>query len=221
MGRFLKMMNISGKSRSGNTYPSSLAISRNLLRFPGKYDVIHLGEIIEHIDPTPLPKHEGAPRMRQTKVCLIITTPNKRGLYNCRMTLRWKGSIEIAPIPNPLHGYGHIHLWAPDVLNQTAEFCGGSHLTQVTIMTFSSDSSNALKDKPQGSPDPRPFLRTRSTFLPHVHDSTVSSDFQPQNSAVWFKTSGAQRWMCPYPCKGFGIGAISIEPFQRNVMRQL
>jgi len=32
-GRFLKMMNISGKSRSGNTYPSSLAISRNLLRF--------------------------------------------------------------------------------------------------------------------------------------------------------------------------------------------
>jgi hypothetical protein len=46
------------------------------------------------------------------------------------MTLRWKCSIEVAPIPNPLHGYGHIHLWAPDVLNQTAEFYGWTpHLT--------------------------------------------------------------------------------------------
>src|SRR6267154_89925 len=99
------------------------------VEIPGKYDVIHLGEIIEHIDPTAVAKALKVLRAcAKPKCCLIITTPNKRGLYNCRMTLRWKGSIEIAPIPNPLHGYGHIHLWAPDVLNQTAEFCGWKSL---------------------------------------------------------------------------------------------
>ena len=94
---------------------------------PGKYDIIHLGEIIEHIDPTRVAKALKMLRgCAKQKCCLIITTPNKRGLYNCWMTLRGKDSIEVAPIPNPVHGYGHIHLWGADILAETAAVCGWS-----------------------------------------------------------------------------------------------
>ncbi len=63
-----------------------------LRELPGQYDVIHLGEIIEHLDPTSVVK--ALKRLRdcaKPKCCLVITTPNKRGLYNCWMTLRGKG----------------------------------------------------------------------------------------------------------------------------------
>jgi len=87
--------------------------------------VIHLGEIIEHIDPTRVTKALQMLRgCAKEKCCLVITTPNKRGIYNCWMTCSGKDSIEVAPLPNPVHGHGHIHLWAPDILNVTAAACG-------------------------------------------------------------------------------------------------
>src|SRR5258708_16358300 len=96
-----------------------------LTEIPGKYDVIHLGEIIEHIDPTAVAKALKMLRgCAKPKCCLIITTPNKRGLYNCWMTFRGKEKIEVAPIPDPLGGYDHIPLWAPDILAETARNYG-------------------------------------------------------------------------------------------------
>ena len=96
-----------------------------LTEVSGKYDIIHLGEIIEHLDPTEVVKALKMLRgCAKPKCCLIITTPNKRGLYNCWMTFRGKDSMEVAPIPNPVHGYGHIHLLAADILAETAASCG-------------------------------------------------------------------------------------------------
>jgi len=101
-----------------------------LTEVSGKYDVIHLGEIIEHLDPTAVVKALKMLRAcAKPKCCLIITTPNKRGIYNCWMTLRGKDSIEVAPIPNPVHGYGHIHLWGADILAETAAACGWNGLS--------------------------------------------------------------------------------------------
>jgi len=40
------------------------------------------------------------------------------------MTFRGRDSIEVAPIPNPVHGHGHIHLWAADILSETATASG-------------------------------------------------------------------------------------------------
>ncbi len=92
---------------------------------PGQYDIIFLGEIIEHLDPTTTASVLKKLRTcAKSKCCLIITTPNGAGLYNCWMTLTGKDVIQAPPLPNPIHGLPHIHLWSAPVLKQTAEAFG-------------------------------------------------------------------------------------------------
>lgn len=94
-------------------------------RIPGSYDIIFLGEIIEHLDPSAVANFLNVLRNSAKPDCvLVITTPNATGLYNCWMTMTGKAPVQVAPIPNPVHGYGHIHLWSPAILNQTAEHFG-------------------------------------------------------------------------------------------------
>jgi 2-polyprenyl-3-methyl-5-hydroxy-6-metoxy-1,4-benzoquinol methylase len=90
-----------------------------------KYNVIVLGEVVEHMDPTQVARILANLRKVASPNCvLIITTPNAAGLYNCYMTLRQKDAIQVAPIPNKTHGYGHIHLWSHRLLKETADYCG-------------------------------------------------------------------------------------------------
>lgn len=91
----------------------------------GPYRVVILGEIIEHLDPTCV--MEVLRKLRKVVSpggVLLITTPNAAGLYHCWMTLRDKDRVQVAPIPDPLHGLGHIHLWSGRILRQTAEHVG-------------------------------------------------------------------------------------------------
>jgi 2-polyprenyl-3-methyl-5-hydroxy-6-metoxy-1,4-benzoquinol methylase len=93
------------------------------------YWVITLGEIVEHLDPTlvatVLAKLR---RIIDPGTVLVVTTPNASGLYNCYMTMSGGDAIQVAPIPNKTHGYGHIHLWSPKLLKETAEHFGWSML---------------------------------------------------------------------------------------------
>lgn len=102
--------------------PGDVTMLENI---PGMYDVIFLGEIIEHLDPTVtasiLKKLRGCAKAR---CCLIITTPNGAGLYNCWMTVTGGDVIQSPPLPNLVHGLPHIHLWSAHVLKQTAEAFG-------------------------------------------------------------------------------------------------
>jgi 2-polyprenyl-3-methyl-5-hydroxy-6-metoxy-1,4-benzoquinol methylase len=92
---------------------------------PEKYGVVILGEVIEHLDPTQTARSlENLRRVSTAGGLLIVTTPNASGLYNCWMTLRQKDVIQSAPIPNRTFGYGHIHLWTPKLLRETAEHFG-------------------------------------------------------------------------------------------------
>ena len=94
---------------------------------PEKYDVIVLGEVVEHMDPTQVARALRNLRKVAAPNCiLVITTPNAAGVYNCYMTLRQKAPVQVAPIPNKTHGYGHIHLWSPSLLGETAEYAGWS-----------------------------------------------------------------------------------------------
>jgi hypothetical protein len=89
------------------------------------YDVIILGEIIEHLDPTTVANLlKILRRAAKPNALLIVTTPNASGLYNCWMILTGKQRVQVAPIPDPVHGYGHIHLWSPVLLDQTAQHYG-------------------------------------------------------------------------------------------------
>ena len=93
----------------------------------GPYRVVLLGEIIEHLDPTRAMEILG--KLRKLVLpggVLIVTTPNAGGLYNCYMTLRDKGPVQVAPIPDPMVGVGHIHLWSERTLRETAEYVGWS-----------------------------------------------------------------------------------------------
>jgi hypothetical protein len=143
-----------------------------LTEISGKYDVIHLGEIIEHLDPTAVVK---ALKMLRAcvkpKCCLIITTPNKRSFYNCLMTLRARDKVEEAPLPNPVHGMPHIHLWAPDILEQTAKACGWQQC-----------SPSSYYDGKEGEKFARPGLswsiwssKIASRFWPRMKGFFVSS----------------------------------------------
>jgi hypothetical protein len=91
----------------------------------GPYRVIFLGEIVEHLNPTDVV--ELLQKFRKSISpggTLLITTPNAAGLYNCYITVRNKGRVQDPPIPMPLVGMGHIHLWSETLLRQTAEFAG-------------------------------------------------------------------------------------------------
>lgn len=93
--------------------------------FNGPFDVMILGEIIEHLDPTTVPDlFKTLKRAAKPSTLLLITTPNASGIYNCLMTLSGKQRAQEAPIPNATHGFGHIHLWSPPLLDETAAYCG-------------------------------------------------------------------------------------------------
>jgi 2-polyprenyl-3-methyl-5-hydroxy-6-metoxy-1,4-benzoquinol methylase len=93
----------------------------------GPYRVILLGEIIEHLDPSRVMEVlRQFRKMIQPGGVLVITTPNGGSLYNCLMTLQEKDRVQVAPVPDPLTGVGHIHLWSGPVLRQTAEYVGWS-----------------------------------------------------------------------------------------------
>lgn len=90
-----------------------------------KYDVVMLGEIIEHLDPTQVAK--ALSRLRKvvkTGGTLIITTPNGAGLYNNAMIMMKRDNILEPPIPDTVMGYPHIHLWPFSQLRPTAEHSG-------------------------------------------------------------------------------------------------
>lgn len=89
----------------------------------GKFDVILLGEMIEHVDPTVVVASLLSLRqLVDPSSLLIITTPNGSGFYNCMMGMG--AGVMAAPIPHPVMGYGHIHLWSPKLLDETARHCG-------------------------------------------------------------------------------------------------
>lgn len=90
------------------------------------FDVVILGEIIEHLDPTIV----GALFNRLKSVMkpgalMVITTPNGAGLVNCFALMR-DGEMIILhpPIPDELMGCLHIHLWPMIQLKPTAEHFG-------------------------------------------------------------------------------------------------
>jgi hypothetical protein len=90
-----------------------------------KFDLIILGEVIEHLDPTVtaalLKNLRGS--IADTGV-LLITTPNGSGIYNATQTVMKGAGPQVAPIPDPQMGYAHIHLWTPALLTQTLQHCG-------------------------------------------------------------------------------------------------
>ena len=90
-----------------------------------KYDVIVVGEVIEHLDPSlvarALEKWRSAAKPGGV---LIVTTPNGAGLYNCNMTLTGKDEVQVPPLPDEMMGFGHIHLWGFRLLDKTAAFFG-------------------------------------------------------------------------------------------------
>ena len=90
-----------------------------------KFDVIILGEIIEHLDPTVVT--QALQTLRELIAedgLLIITTPNAVGLYNSYMMMTDGDGIVLPPIPDSTMGFGHIHLWSAPVLERTANWCG-------------------------------------------------------------------------------------------------
>jgi 2-polyprenyl-3-methyl-5-hydroxy-6-metoxy-1,4-benzoquinol methylase len=90
-----------------------------------KFDVVILGELIEHLDPTVVAKFLEALRTCvKPDGVLIITTPNGAGLLNAIHVLLRRDNVVHAPIPIETMNYGHIHLWPPQVLTRTARHYG-------------------------------------------------------------------------------------------------
>jgi 2-polyprenyl-3-methyl-5-hydroxy-6-metoxy-1,4-benzoquinol methylase len=110
------------------TRPYLTLLARNIDDIEGlpiQPRVIVLGEVIEHLDPTQVARALAALRKLAGPGCvLVVTTPNSGGVYNCYMTMTQGAEVTVPPIPNPLHGYGHIHLWSPNTLRKTAEHFG-------------------------------------------------------------------------------------------------
>jgi len=96
----------------------------HLDKHEGKFDLIVLGEIIEHLDPTVVAK---AVESLQKKITgrgrLLITTPNGAGIKNLFFTLIGRDT-EHPVIPNATMNYGHIHLWPPQQLEKTFQHYG-------------------------------------------------------------------------------------------------
>lgn len=104
-----------------NLIPSSLQDFK-----PSKlYDVIVIGEVIEHLDPSVVGTVLAALRKAaKPDSVLIITTPNAASAYNCYMTFTGKDAVQVAPIPDAMMGFGHIHLWSYRLLVETAKHSG-------------------------------------------------------------------------------------------------
>ncbi len=104
----------------------------------GQYDLIVLGEFIEHIDPTLFAKAAAALRQKVTDGGrLLITTPNAAGIINSVYTFLGRDA-QHPPIPEPTMNYGHIHLWTPTLLARTLAHYGWS--PETTRFTHGFDS---------------------------------------------------------------------------------
>lgn len=91
----------------------------NVAAHQGQYDLMVLGEIIEHLDPTVIANAVAALRPKMTEQgCLLITTPNAAGIRNTVFTFLGRDA-QHPPIPDETMNYGHIHLWTPALLERT------------------------------------------------------------------------------------------------------
>jgi 2-polyprenyl-3-methyl-5-hydroxy-6-metoxy-1,4-benzoquinol methylase len=87
----------------------------------GVFDLIVLGEIIEHLDPTFTATAASLLRQKiSANGCLLITTPNGAGIKNLFFTLIGRDA-QHPVIPDPTMNYGHIHLWTHPLLEKTME----------------------------------------------------------------------------------------------------
>ena len=88
------------------------------------FDLIVLGEIIEHLDPTTVARvlEDLRPRLRPNGM-LLVTTPNAVSLKNAVYGLAGQDA-QHPPIPDRMMGFGHIHLWSYPLLKRTMEHCG-------------------------------------------------------------------------------------------------
>lgn len=93
----------------------------------GNYDLIILGEIIEHLNPTVVAK--ALLDLRQLilpppgKGILLVTTPNRGSIREGVLTLLGHATQQ-PPILDKTMGYPHIHLWTQAELKQTMEHFG-------------------------------------------------------------------------------------------------
>jgi len=91
----------------------------------GTFDLIILGEVIEHMNPTEVRDALlGLRRKISPSGGILITTPNGAGLHNLAQILFDKELVIYPPLFHATMGYPHIHLWSPRVLNMTLEHCG-------------------------------------------------------------------------------------------------
>jgi 2-polyprenyl-3-methyl-5-hydroxy-6-metoxy-1,4-benzoquinol methylase len=90
----------------------------------GTYDLIILGEIIEHLDPTVVAKAVAVLRQKiSQRGRLIVTTPNGAGIKNLFLTLIGR-DVQHPVVPDETMNYGHIHLWTPTLLDETMRHYG-------------------------------------------------------------------------------------------------
>lgn len=90
----------------------------------GTYDLIILGEIIEHLDPTVAAQaFADLRRLIAPEGCLLITTPNAGSIKDTMLTLIGHDT-QNAPIPDATMGYPHIHLWSQPLLARTLPHFG-------------------------------------------------------------------------------------------------
>jgi len=93
-------------------------------KLDGQFDVIVLGEIVEHLDPTFAAKVFKSLRERiKPKGVILITTQNAASFYAC-VKLLTGVSPNVPPVPDAQMGYGHIYVWTPQVLSMTLESFG-------------------------------------------------------------------------------------------------
>ena len=86
----------------------------------GEYDLMVLGEIIEHLDPTVFIKlSDSGKRLLKKGGHMLITTPNSAGLLNLIETARGRDA-QHPVIPDEVMQYGHIHLWSQPLLHSGA-----------------------------------------------------------------------------------------------------
>jgi 2-polyprenyl-3-methyl-5-hydroxy-6-metoxy-1,4-benzoquinol methylase len=89
-----------------------------------KFNLVILGEVIEHLDPTFTVKAIAKTRaMLHHKSCLIITTPNLSSLRNSLANILGKNE-QAAIVPDETMMWPHIHEWTPQQLESTMKHYG-------------------------------------------------------------------------------------------------
>jgi 2-polyprenyl-3-methyl-5-hydroxy-6-metoxy-1,4-benzoquinol methylase len=96
----------------------------NVNQLSGTFDVIILGEIIEHLDPTRTAKALKDLHLLSTpRTTLVVTTPNAISIKNVAYALDGRDA-QHPPVADRVMGYGHIHLWSHALLRKTMAALG-------------------------------------------------------------------------------------------------